>query len=462
MSIIDKLKKFIGMEEEDKDLVTLLTEGSIEKAKGKFSTRTAMIDKCLEQWNTEDHEITSKQSRKLVKGDLLHSWNLPIAYQRKIVSMAVAFLYGAPIKLKQQSKGTDKAFALLQDLRDDMRMDAKNQECATLQMSETECAKLFVEYRDSDADPTDTTKFNSVKCILLARSKGDIIHVSFDSFGVLRAVGREYKVRYNNKDIEHFDVYTAETNFFCNRQSGRWEVEPKINLIGKIPIVVRQQKESESHIVEPLIKRREYLTSARADVNTRSGDPILVLEGDRVGDLPDAEKTAKVVHLKNGSKAYYLVPQMSVDMVKDEKEDLKELIHYITDTPDLSMDKMMSSGLKSGKAIEMAFFGSTLKSKSKHGYEAEMIDRENEILKAFIYKVIDTSLEGEVKKLKVTVEFGNPLPDNMEDFVNILSVATGSKPIMSRKTAVELNPMIKDADAENKLIDTEEMSIPIE
>lgn len=458
MGILKTIKNILGMEEQDKDLVTLLSEGSIEKAKQKFTNRRALVEESLNQWNIANHDIMSKPNKKIVKGEMVSSWNLPIAYQRKIVAMAVAFLYGDPIKLKQQSEGTDEAFALLQQLRAEMRMDAKDQECATIKMSETECAKLFVEYRDSGADPTDTTKFNSVKCILLARSKGDILHTSFDSYGVLRAVGREYKTTVNNKQIEHFDVYTADFNYFCEKTNGNWNVDQKVNLIGKIPIVLRQQDESESHIVEHLIKRREYLTSARADVNTRSGDPILILEGGTPLSLPAPETTSKVIILEKGAKASYLVPAMSVDMVKDEKEDLKELIHYITDTPDLSMDKMTSMGLTSGKAIEMAFFGPVLKAKSKHGYEAEMIDRENEILKAFMYKVIDTKLENQVKNLKVTVQFGNPLPDNVDDFITTLNLAVGGKAIMSQKTAVELNPLVKDADAENELLKEEDIS----
>jgi len=447
------------MEEEDKDLVTLLIEGSIEKAKQQFSSRTDLVDKCLKQWNASEHKVMDQQSKKLIKGEIVENWKLPIAYQRKIVGMAVAFLYGEPIKLKQDSKDTDDAFALLESLRKDMRMAAKDQECAKIQMSETEVAKLFVAYRDVDADPEDTSVYNSMKCIILAKSKGDIVHYQFDHYGVLKAVGREYKIKSNKRDIDHFDVYTAETYFFCEKINGNWVTRTEDNLIGKIPIVLKQQDESESQVVEEVIERREFLTSDRANANQRSGDPILVLEGEPVS-LPGAKEVGKVIVLKQGSKASYLVPQMSVDMVKDEKEDLKEIISYITDTPDLSMDKMTSMGLTSGKAIEMAFLGPTLKAKSKRGYESEMIDREINIIKAFMTKVIDKSskMAEQVKKLKVSVEFGSPLPDNAEDFITTLVDAVGGKPIMSQKTAVELNPLVKDADAENLQLQNESIS----
>jgi SPP1 family phage portal protein len=164
------------------------------------------------------------------------------------------------------------------------------------------------------------------------------------------------------------------------------------------------------------------------------------------------------VQLGIGGKASYLVPQMSVDMVKNEKEDLKELIHYLTDTPDLSMEKMTSMGLTSGKAIEMAFFGALLKAMGSHGYYEEMIDRENSILKAFIGKVIDTGKEQAAKKLEVSLEFGNPLPDNLEDIINMLSTSTAGKATMSQETAVALNPLVTDAKEEMTRISNEEVS----
>lgn len=440
------------MNEDDKDLKTLLSEGLIEKAKTKFTNREEIVLKALEEYNIETHEINNRPDKSLLKGTLITSWNLPISYQKKIVQSAKAFLYGKPIKLKQESVGTDRSYQMLLELRKSMRMPAKDKKAAELRMSETECAKLFVPYRDSSASKEDLTKFNSVKCILLAKSLGDKLHVSFDEFGVLKAVGREYKVKVGKYNIQHFDVYTADVIYFCEKDKSTWIVKDQPNLINKIPIVYYSQQKSEWHEVQKLIVRREYLTSSRADNNDRTGDAILLLEGDVIS-LPKANEAGKVIKMKPGGKASYLSPQMNVDLVKDEKEDLKELINYITDTFD--HDKIINNQLVSGKALEMAFFPCILKAMDQQGDYEEYHDRENEILKAFMYKVIDTTLEPEVKNLDVSIEFGNPLPDNIEDLINMLSTAVGGKAIMSQKRAVEKNPLVDDVDAEMKQINEE-------
>ena len=127
-------------------------------------------------------------------------------------------------------------------------------------------------------------------------------------------------------------------------------------------------------------------------------------------------------------------------------------------TPDLSMQNMATMGQDSGKALEMRFFGALLKAMGKHEYFSEMIDRENSILKAFIGKVIDTSKAMLADKLEVSVEFGNPLPDNFADTINMLTGAVAGKAIMSQKTAIGLNPLVTDPIAEEKLVSDEEIS----
>ncbi len=445
---------------EQQGIKELLMSGQIDSAKSKFKNRRKEVQQALKEWDIAEHEIMKRTDKVLKDGDTAKSWNLPISYQKKIVRSSVAFLFGKPLLIKQESKNTDTAFNALTELLKDMRMASKDQENARLMFSETESAKLFVEYRDiniTDEEVLKTPGLVRVKCILLAKSLGDTLHVSFDAFGVMQAFGREYSVKVGNENVEHFDVYTADTIFLCKKEKGVWQTEPKINRIGKIPVVyyLHPEKQTEWADVQKLIERREWLTSIRADNNDRTGDPILVLNGE-VESLPEANTVGKVVKLGLEGRADYLVPQMSVDLISNEKEDLKELIHYLTDTPDLSQEKMTSLGLTSGKAIEMAFFGCMLKALERHGFFEEMKDREISVVLAFMEKIIYVSMAAEIKRVKTSIEFGNPLPDNTSDIVDMISSATGGKPIMSQRRGVELNPMVKDVDEEMKRLKEED------
>lgn len=442
--------------DDEKDLITLITEGDIDAAKAQFSNKIEKVKNALKYYNIDKHVINKIDGDKVVKSedggvkDLVKQWALPIAYQSKIVQQAAVFLVGKPVKLIQESENTDKAFELLTKLWDEMRQDSKNLETATALYSETECAKKFVAYRDSDADPSDTEKKNSVRCVVLAKSKGDELYTKFNEYGGMEAFARAYNVKTKmGKEIEHFDIETADTYYYCKKNEvGNWDVDPKPNLTGKINVSWYSIENHASQLVDKIIERREYLSSKRANNNDAMGDPILLLEGE-VLSLPDRKEMTKVVQMSPGAKASYLYPQMAVDLIKEEREDLEKLINYITDTVDLSSDALRSLGQDSGKALIMKFFPAELKAIFNRIYFKEMLDREINILKAFMTKVIDTSTEmkKQCDNLRVTIEFSTPLPDDITEIIQNLSTATGGKATISQEEAAHLNPLVKDGAA---------------
>lgn len=443
------------MEDNSTSFIDLIKANEIEKVKDQFTQNFDRVKIARDQYDKTKHKVMEREDKRVTKGegenkttDYIKQWKLPITYQKKIVQAAVAFLLGKPIRLNQVSdEKTDDVFKILTDLRDEMRMKAKDQECAKIMFSETECVKLFIPYKDEETGEA------RIKCVLLASSEGDNLYFKFDKYKSLEGFARGYVTKVNNKDVDHLDIYTKEFTYNCDNSSGSWVNNPFENKLGKIPVVIYEQSAPEWEDVQELIERREWLTSKRADTNDYSADPVLVLTGDAIPTLPDKQAVGKVVHLKGqGAKAEYLFPQMSVDMVANEKEDLKELIHYLTDTPDLSMDKMSSLGLTSGKAIEMAFYGAILKAFSKQGYFEEMMDREISILKAFIKNILNAGSKSNIDDLETSIVFGNPLPDDYLDTINLLSAAVGGKAIMSIETAVGKNPLVNDATEEMKRI----------
>jgi hypothetical protein len=440
------------------DVRALLLAGLVDEAKALFSTRKDKVEAALKEWNVATHKIHDRP-KKYVENEEVPQAKIPLPYQRKIVQSAVAFLFGKPVKLIQQSEGTDKAFKLIDKLWTEMRMATLNRKNARTLFSQTACAKLFLEYRDPEMEGTEG--FNSVKCILLDKKNGNDLYYKKDQYGVMHCIARGYSSKVGDKVTEHFDAEFSDIIVSCSKVDGFWQVKPTTNLAKKIRYSYYEQEETEWDIVQAIIERQEMLVSKRSDNNDYTADSILVLTGD-VESLPGKEETGKVVQLKGvGADAKYLSPSMAVDMVKDERTTWDNYILYFTDTPDLTSDQLKSMGQDSGKALEMKFFPAILKAMEKLELFEEMIDREINILKAMIKNIIDVSpaMATELKNLKIGYEFGNPLPDNLKEYIEMLSSAVGGKPIMSRKTAVELNPLIKDADAENTQMDKEEISV---
>lgn len=441
-------------EVDDNDYRALLLAGKVDEARVFFTTRKDKVEYALQEWNVATHKVHDRP-KKYVDNVEVPQAKLPLPFQQKIVQSAVAFLFGKPVKLIQLSKGTDKAFKIIDDLWSDMRMASKNRKNARTVFSQTASAKFFVEYKDVDSDGTGA--FNSVKCILFSKDNGNDLYYKKDQYGVMQCIARGYVTKVGDKVTEHFDAEFNDQIINCSKIEGSWSVKTDKNLAKKIRYSYYEQEATEWEIVQALIERQEMLISKRADNNDYTADSILVLTGE-VESLPGKDETGKVVKLSGeGASAEYLSPNMAMDMVKDERTTLDNYILYFTDTIDLSSENLKSMGQDSGKALVMKFFPAILKAMDKLEVFEEMIDREINILKALVKNVIDISpaMAKEIKDLKIGYKFGNPLPDDVKDFIATLSEAVGGKPIMSQKTAVELNPLVKDADEENKQIKSE-------
>lgn len=457
MNIINKaittIKKAFGMNEEITDLFELISTGEIDKAKDLFDNKIDIVNGSLKEWNIKDHEINKRQDKVLKDGTVVKQWKLPSPDQKKIVDSTVDFLFNEPVKLVRKSdEDTEEAFQIIKKLWEDMRMDTLNCEVSYKLFSETEAARLFVPYRDSEADLENLELKNSAKCIILAKSEGDTIYTKFDEFKVMRAIARGYETKSGKNTVEHFDIYTAEAIYYCTRDGKTWFVEQKENIIGKIPLSWWSVPQNDWHDVQPIITRKAWLRSTRADTNDYSGDPILLVKGNP--EMNDAQKntSGKIIRLREEhDDAKYIHPEMSVEMVKDERETLDREIAYYTDTPHKIDEIVNKLGTVSGKALKLMLRGPLGKAKRNQRMIAELMSREINILKAIGAKVIDTAKADQFKKLNIYVEFGNPLPDGIEELVEIIGQATFNKPALSQKAAVKIIAPLFGLDPEEVL-----------
>ncbi|MCS4164443.1 phage portal protein [Sphingobacterium sp. BIGb0116] len=445
---------------DEKDFDTLLEQGDVDRLKGQMTNNAVRVKEALSFYNASEHKIAKEPKEKMVGTEPVNNWPLTLPIQKKIVQSTVAFLVGKPVRLVQESDGTDEAFSEVQKVWKEMRMNSKLLDLMTKFYSETETVIMFRPYRDSSADPNDLTQLNTVRCKVVAKSEGYDIFYRFDEFGTLNAWGLGYLVKTGNGvQVEHFDIETP--NFFYNytKVDGKWQLEKKTNLAGKISMVLFTQDVWDSFDVDPLIERRETLTSGKAKNNDAMGSPILKLTGE-IKNMPEVKKAVKVVEMEQGAEADYLYPQMSVDLIKEEREDLKELINYFTDTPDFSMDSMKAIGTTSGKAIELMFFPAILKSIRNRITVEELFDRMMEVIKNLLAKLnpSKTTLIEQLKRLVTKFEFTSPLPENEADLIDMLSTATGGKPSLNQEDAANLNPFAKDGKDNWKKLQAEALS----
>ena len=190
------------------------------------------IDRDVEKYNKEytgDHEILNRPQKTVGKGTTLKKIDqakLVIQYQRKIVNMAVAFIFGDAVKLVLQNT-EDKykeTFSLIEDIWDKNKLDHFNKKLAKRLFIETKVAELWYVLIDED-------NIKYVKVALLCNENGDDIYAHFNENGDMDAFTRRYKLEnIDGKTYDHVDIYTAE-NYIKGIKKDTWIVEKKTKFI---------------------------------------------------------------------------------------------------------------------------------------------------------------------------------------------------------------------------------------
>lgn len=424
------------------------------------------IELYQKQYDQECHDIMDPHKRpdKLIETSngpsAISVGRLPISLQKKIVMLAAAILCGNPIRLSSAPENPiekDMLEVLKRSWKDN-KLDYESKRIAKLMMSETEVAEIWYTepikegfWKGTPNDVPEVAFRQRMK--IIANSYGDTLYPIFNNSGDMIAFGRGYQITVNDKPEEHFDIYTDTLVYEFIKSSGNWVGESRTNKAGKIPVIYYNQVKPEWHNVQHLIDRFEVSVSNHGDTNDYFGSPSYFVEGEVTGWAKKGEQ-GKVIEGKNGSKVTVLSWDQSPESVKLEQGNLRSLIFDMTDTPDITKDNENLSGVQSGIALKMRFLPAHLKAADKEETFGKSIQRRINFMKAALAK-INLTLEPAVPML-IEPKFEYYVPKNDTETIDLLSTATGAKPILSTTTAVELNPLVQDPEQEMKRLQEDE------
>ncbi len=421
-----------------------------------------VIKAAKKQYDPTAHDIfdTSKRPDKTFKDDderesIVRVTRLAVPFQKQIVSRAAQFLCGNPIELSATTDDEQKKVLLeaVKKVWEDNKLDYKSKQLAKLMMSETEAAELWYVEELSPEEKEDYWEGKlkasfKLRMRILANSLGDSLYPVFDATGDMIAFGRGYKI--GDKD-EYLDVYTQDKIFKGVKTGGAdWVVDEKPNLYKKIPVIYYSQDDVEWKDVQSMIDRFEVQLSNHADVNDYFGSPLVAVTG-KVLSFSKKGETGKLLELEQNSKVEYITWDQAPASVKLEMETLLKLIFDGSDTPIISFEQMKGLGVFSGIALKMLFLAAHMKASDKVEIFGESIQRRINFIKSIIGQ-IDTS----ISKVKLTIKpkFEFFLPKNDMEKIEAITQSVTSK-IISKKTAISLNPLVEDAVAEEVIIGDE-------
>lgn len=393
--------------------------------------------------------IGKDKSRKRVE-----QAKLVIAYQKKIVKSAVAFLFGdvGKITLNNKEDNLQNAFKLILDVWKNNKLDYFNRKLAKRVFIESHSAELWY-----------ITPEKEIKVMLLCEENGDKIYPHFNDLGDMDAFTRSYTITdINGKQHKHTDIYMSDKIIYSTYKDNNWEVEEKPNLFKKIPIIYYSQSKPEWYDVQSEIDRLEMLISKHADTNDYYSSPMLKIYG-KLEKPPEKGEIGKMLQFKEEiiegksihGDANYMTWDHSPESIKLEAQNLKEIIYSITSTPDLSFNNVKGLGKVSAEALKFMLMDSILKAKNKEEIFGEGLTRRINLLKAMIGNVTNITEKKSMEELNISIAFGNIIPQDIMETIKALSTARAGDVIMSEKTAVAKNPLIENAEVENERLEEE-------
>ena len=389
-----------------------------------------------------------------------------LSMQKLIVKRSASFLFGNEVKLSAETTTAnhEKILNAVKEILKHVKIKSLNRRMAKVLLSCTEVAEVW--YPVDNITEKNLYGIDSkfkLRVKILNPLKGDKLYPYFDEFGDLIAFSREFEVHVDEIKRIYFEVYTDKAFYVYDITDNPVMIEgyPKLNEIGKIPVVYTRIEQSDFEDVQPLINRLEKVLSNFADTNDYHGSPTIVVKGKLKGFAKKGE-TGKILET-DGTDAdvKYLEWSHAPESVKVEIETLLSLINTLSQNPDISFNNLKGSlGNISGRAMELLFMDAHLKVEDYLEVLDEYLERRVNIIKAFIGS-FNKSLYNDISTLSIESDVTPFIINDDKESIEVLMTATGNKAILSQETAVGMSGLVIDAKSEFEKIKSEQESSSI-
>jgi hypothetical protein len=275
---------------------------------------------------------------------------------------------------------------------------------------------------------------------------GDLIALSF---GYTRKVG--------DKDVEYLDVYTADKHIRY-RNAGEWEEElAEQSAIGKIPAVYCCRPTPAWEDTSNIVYEIEWALSRNGNYLRKNSKPLVVLFAD--DEIPYNQEKSENKEFKSvfqypkGSDLRYVTWEQAIENLKFFVSELRQSFFTQLQLPDWSYENMKTTPM-SGEARKQMFIDAQLKVKDESGRLLEMLDREINVIKAFL-KIMMPQRVKDIDTLQVeSIITPFTINDDKEVITNIMT-ATAGKAIMSQREGIENLGWSMDVDETMRQINEE-------
>lgn len=408
--------------------------------------------KLVREYDTRYHPVMDRGIYPDVvdkKGHVDYVTRVPIDLIKVTAKRMTELVCGIPVKrIYRPVNDTQKEIASsLEKIFQRSRIDSMNVERLNMLFAGCEVATLWYAVKS----PNSLYGFDSdlkLRCVNYSPMDGTEIYPLFDEYGDMIALSFRYRRMVGNETVTYFDAYTSDTHRRW-KESGSWELEKEEYIsVGKIPGIYMFRPTPVQENNAPLVYEMEWALSRAGNYLRKNSKPILALFADEAvnfGEEKDEDREFKsVFQYPAGSKLEYVTWPQAIEGLKFHVQELRQTYFSSLQMPDFSMDNMKTTPM-SGEARKMVFIDAQLKVNDEKGRILEFLDREVNVVKAFL-NVMKPEWASEIDALQVENVITPYTINDESETINNLVTASGGKAIISQREAVETLGWSEDPD----------------
>ena len=374
------------------------------------------------EYDPKKHPVmdTSKYADRVeADGSTTSVTRVTYALQRLAVKRLTELCFGIPVKrVYDIPEGRDdlkEVADVMESIFKANRIDSVNVTRGTSLFASCECMTLWY----AEAKDVNYGSYKSklkLRCVSYSPMLGDEIYPLFDEYGDLIALSVQYRRKQGTKETTFFDCYTAENHYKWSSVSdgganasspGSSEFslvdEPEQIAIEKIPAVYIYRPEPAWEDTSNIVYEMEWAMSRNGNYLRDNSRPVFIVYADQeipFGQEPAANNADKsVLKYPSGSKAEYVTWMQAVDSLRFHVTELRQIFFTQLQLPDWSFDNMKAVP-QSGESMKQMFIDAVLKVSDESGRLVEAFDREINVVKAFMKKMMP-GMEEAIDELNV-------------------------------------------------------------
>lgn len=394
-------------------------------------------------YDSEKHDvITNVEYQDIVKNGHTDkvsriTCDLPALAVKRMTEM----MTGIPVKrvYHAEDERQKEAQTYLENIYARTRIDAVN--IARLNNLFAGCEVMTIWYAVETEEVNKIYGFDSkvkLRCRTFSPMNGEELYPKFDQTGDCVALSVAYEYKTDNEKFSYMDTYTATKHYHYEKGEGDWVRTEEDIAIGKIPAIYMYRPSPIWENADRINTEIEWTLSRHGNYLRKNSKPMLAVYADESipveRALPETSEFKEVVQLPTGSTMQYVTWAASIDSLKFYVEQLKQSFWTQIQLPDWSYDNMKNNAM-SGESRKQLFIDAQLKVKDESGRVQEFLDRELNVVKAFL-KNMTPNLSDAIDSLQVdTIITPFTIYDERDNIDNIVTAVSGG--IASQREGIQ-------------------------